>query len=88
MPLLDQLALGFELGPALCDQRLRLRHLRLARFVGQHRDHVAFLDMVAAAYFQLGDDAAGARRHHHLAVGLGTAGQDELAPVRHDVARR
>ena len=77
----DQLALGFELGPALDHQRLRLRHLRLARVVGEHGDDVAFLHAGAAAHAQLGQHAARARGHDHATVGLGAAREHELAGV-------
>ena len=51
---LDQPALGVEFDLALLDQRPGLRHLRLARLVGQHGDHVALFNAAAAAHAQLG----------------------------------
>ena len=44
-----------------------------------------FFHLVAAPDPELGEDAAGARNHHHLAVGFGAAGQHELAAVRQAV---
>ena len=40
----DQLPLGFELGPFLRHHSLRLRDLRLARFIGEDGDDVVLLD--------------------------------------------
>ena len=65
--------------------RLGLQHLRLARIVRQDGDDVALLHMRAAANPQLLKHAVGAREGHDLAVGLGAAGQHELAAVRDDV---
>ena len=45
----DQRALGVELGALLRDHRLRLRHLGLARLVGQDRDDLALLDPASRA---------------------------------------
>ena len=52
---LDQPALGVELGLALLEQRLGLQHLRLARLVGEDGDDVALLHAAAAAHPQLGE---------------------------------
>ena len=78
----DELALGVELGALLRHHGLRLRDLRLARFVREDRDDVALLHPRAAAHAQLGEHAAGPRRDDDPLVGLGAAGEDELAAVR------
>src|SRR5262249_25441154 len=57
--------------------------LCLARLGGQARADVVLLDAGPAPHLELGDDAAGARREHHLAVGFGAARQHELARMRH-----
>ena len=64
---LDQLALASSSVRFCITSGARLRDLRFARLVGQHRDHVALLHPVAALDAQLGEDAAGAGDHHHLA---------------------
>ena len=84
----DQLALGVEFGLALGDERFRLSNLGLARLVGQDRDDIAGLDPGAATHFQFGQHAAGARRDGHALVGLGAAGEHELAAVRLDMSPR
>ena len=70
---------------ALIEQRLCLQHLGLARIVRQDRDDVAFFHDRAAANPQLLKQAVGAGERHDLAVGLGAAGQYELAAVRDHV---
>ena len=82
---LDQPPLGLELDLALLEQRLGLRDLRLARLVRQDGDDVALLHVRAAANLATPEHAVGAREGHHLAVGLGAAGQHQLAAVRDDV---
>ncbi len=84
----DQRALGVELGAFLCDHRLRLRHLRLARLVGQDGKNVALLDPHSALDLELGQDPAGARRDDDPLVRLGAAGDGELAAVRNDAGLR
>jgi hypothetical protein len=76
--LLDQASARFQFGPALVEQRARLRNLRLACVVGQDRDHLALLHLLAALDLQFGQHAAGARRQCHLAVGFGTPERTSL----------
>src|SRR5262249_46284734 len=62
--------------------------LRRARIVGQDRDDVALLDPGPALDLQFGQHAAGARRHCDALVGLGAAGEHEVAAVRLDMRGR
>ena len=82
---LHELPLGVELGATLIEQRLGLLDLGLARIVREDGDDVALLHMRAAANPQLLEQSVGARERHDLAVGLGAAGQQQLAAVRHHI---
>ena len=57
----DELQLRVEIDLPLLDERLRFRHLRRPRLVGERGDHVALVDVVAAPDIQ-GDDRAGRAR--------------------------
>ena len=83
-PGLDELAFGLELGAALEHHRFALRHLGGAGVVGEHGEDLALLDPRAALDLELGDDAAGAGGDGAVALGLGAAGNRELAAVRHE----
>jgi hypothetical protein len=83
----DQRAFGLELGALLRRYGLRLRHLRLARLVREDGEDVALLDRHSALDFQLGQHPSGARGDGDSLVGLGAAGDGELAAVRNDTGR-
>ena len=81
----NQPPLRIQFNRALIEQRFCLQHLGLARIVRQDGDDVAFLHDRAAANPQLLEQAVGTGEAHDLAVGFGTAGQNELAAVRDHV---
>src|SRR5216683_3115916 len=84
----DQRAFSLELGALLRHHGLSLRHLGLARLVGEDGDDVALLDRHSALDLEVGQHPAGARGHGDVLVGLGAAGDGELAAVGHDGGRR
>src|SRR5262249_28815825 len=65
-------------------ERLGLLDLGGAGIVGEHGNDVALVHVRAALDPKLGQHTAGARRHCDALVGLGTAGDHELAVVRDD----
>src|SRR5262249_57447890 len=81
-------ALGLGLGAFVRHPGLGLRYLGLARLVGQDGDDVALLDPHSALDLEVGQHPAGARRHGDALVGLGAAGDGELAAVGNDGGRR
>src|SRR6185369_8561460 len=77
----DQRALGVELGAFLRDHRLRLRHLGLARLVGQDGNDLALLNPASTFDPELGQDAAGPRGKGDALVRFGPASDGELAAM-------
>ena len=84
----NERAFSLEFCTLLRHHGLRLRHLRLARLVRQNGDDLALLHGHAAFHLEIGQHAAGARRHRDSFVGLGASRNRELAAVRNDVRHR